>query len=109
MLGYLDYKGAPSDGSAWITNCHQKKFFFGIIVFADYIIHRGGNYGSDRDWSRIFVRGHAGKSNPSSLGEGFRIALNLSEDKFNDNSEKLADNTKAFLKELFLTQKKFRK
>jgi formylglycine-generating enzyme required for sulfatase activity len=101
-----DYKGAPSDGSAWITNCDKRELLFGLIVFADYIIHRGGNYGSNSEWSHIFIRGHAGKSNPSSLGEGFRLVLNTSQKNY---SEEQIKNTDLFLKELSLAQEKLRK
>ncbi|RSZ58838.1 formylglycine-generating enzyme family protein [Massilia atriviolacea] len=62
---HLNYEGAPADGSAWTTNCHKRE---GLMK-----IHRGGSY-SSRDF-RTVVRGHAGIDNPSSLGEGFRLAL----------------------------------
>lgn len=100
---------APSDGSAWTINCDKRELFFGMIVFADYIIHRGGNYSSSGDWSRIFIRGHTGRSNASSLGEGFRVALDISDDKSKGDSAKLVENTETFLKELVIAQTKFRK
>lgn len=106
---YSSYERAPSNGLAWTRDCDKRELFFGMIVFADYIIHRGGNYGSSGEWSRIFIRGHTGKSNASSLGEGFRLALDMSEDKSIEESEKLVGNTEAFFKELFITQEKFRK
>jgi formylglycine-generating enzyme required for sulfatase activity len=74
-----NYEGAPSDGSAWITDCPREEYLFGLIKMDKKIIHRGGNYGSDDAWSRVFIRGHAGESNPSSLGEGFRLALDVGE------------------------------
>lgn len=101
---HSSYQGAPSDGSAWTTDCDKRELLFGMIVFADYIIHRGGNYGSNNEWSRIFIRGHAGKSNPSSLGEGFRIALDISE-KSNASGAELK-NSQKFLKKLLVAQKK---
>lgn len=74
---HINYEGAPSDGSAWITDCPRQEYLFGMIKVDKKIIHRGGNYGSGYDWSRLFVRGHAGELNPSSLGEGFRLALDV--------------------------------
>lgn len=105
---HSSYEGAPSNNSAWTRDCDKRELFFGMIVFADYIIHRGGNYGSSSEWSRIFIRGHTGKSNASSLGEGFRLALDISENKSNDDSAKLVANTEEFLKELFIEQVKVR-
>lgn len=75
-----NYEDAPSDGSAWIKDCLRQEFLFGFIKFDQYIIHRGGNYGSNGAWSRIFIRGHAGESNQSSLGEGFRLASDVEEE-----------------------------
>ncbi len=98
---HLSYVGAPRDGSAWVTDCYQPKFLLGIISFDQKIIHRGGNYGSDGTYSRIFIRGHTGKSNPSSLGEGFRIALSGIEDDMNSVSQ----STELYLKELSLRRK----
>jgi formylglycine-generating enzyme required for sulfatase activity len=106
---HSSYEGAPSNGSVWAIDCDKRELFFGVIVFADYIIHRGGNYGSSSEWSRIFIRGHTGKSNASSLGEGFRLARDMIEDKSNDDSAERVKNTEAFLKELFIAQEKFRK
>ncbi|MDQ1833672.1 formylglycine-generating enzyme family protein [Massilia scottii] len=62
---HLNYEGAPTDGSAWTADCHKRD--------SPMKIHRGGSYGA-RD-ARTAVRGHAGDENPSSIGEGFRLAL----------------------------------
>ena len=104
---HLNYAGAPTDGSAWTTECHQQIFLFGMIRFDQKIIHRGGSYGLAGTGNRMFERGHAGKSNPSSLGEGFRLAH---DDVREGAPAPLADleNTNLFLKELFIAQKKSR-
>lgn len=74
---HANYEGAPSDGSAWIVDCPRQEYLFGLIKVDKKFIHRGSNYGADGTWSRIFIRGHAGEFNPSSLGEGFRLALDV--------------------------------
>ncbi len=63
-----DYNGAPVDGSAWTRNC---------VVEGDYFITRGGTYSSSRQVARSAARGHGGRTNASSLGEGFRIAEDI--------------------------------
>jgi len=63
-----DYKGAPSDGAAWTRDCE---------VEGDYFITRGGTYSSSRQVLRSAARGHGGRTNASSLGEGFRIAEDI--------------------------------
>lgn len=63
-----DYKGAPGDGSAWTRDCE---------VEGDYFITRGGTYSSSRQVLRSAARGHGGRTNASSLGEGFRIAEDI--------------------------------
>jgi formylglycine-generating enzyme required for sulfatase activity len=60
-----DYVGAPTDGSAWTSNCAEN---------GEMYITRGGNYASGPISTRPTTRAHAGKTNRSSLGEGFRIA-----------------------------------
>jgi formylglycine-generating enzyme required for sulfatase activity len=64
---HLSYEGAPGDGRAWSSGCAP---FHG----GDMVIHRGGSYNSGPVGASPTSRGHAGKSNRSSLGEGFRIA-----------------------------------
>jgi len=64
---HLNYDNAPADGSAWTTDCAA--FHGGAMV-----IHRGGSYNSGPVGASPTVRGHAGKDNRSSSGEGFRIA-----------------------------------
>ena len=63
-----DYAGAPTDGTAWIKGCDAD---------GDYFITRGGSYSSSRQLLRSAARGHGGRGNASSLGEGFRIAEDL--------------------------------
>ena len=63
-----DYRGAPADASAWRSACE---------VEGDYFITRGGSYSSSRQVLRSAARGHGGRDNASSLGEGFRIAEDL--------------------------------
>ncbi len=65
---HASYDGAPADGSAWTGNCKQ-------LGGGDMVIHRGGNYGNRAIGARIAMRGHAGMDNYSSLGEGFRLAM----------------------------------
>jgi hypothetical protein len=43
------------------------------------VIHRGGGYNSGPIGASMTLRGHAGKENRSSLGEGFRIAEDVIE------------------------------
>lgn len=102
---HFDYKGAPLDGSAWTTNCHEPTYFFGLIRMAPKIIHRSGNYGLAGSGNRVFERGHTGAFNPSSLGEGFRIAHDFSE-KDAPVSQESSQTTESFIRELSLAQKK---
>ena len=98
---HLDYHGAPVDGSAWLTNCYQQTFLFGFIKVSPRIIHRGGNYGGAG--IRLFDRGHTGLNNASSLGEGFRIAQDVSDTPLSQESRA---TTEVFLKDLLLAQQK---
>jgi len=70
---HLSYDGAPGDGTAWTTACAA--FHGGAMV-----IHRGGGYNSGPAGASPTMRGHAGKDNRSSLGEGFRIAEDSADD-----------------------------
>ncbi len=65
---HADYRGAPADGSAWRSACEAE---------GDYFITRGGSYSASRQVLRSAARGHGGRGNASSLGEGFRIAEDL--------------------------------
>jgi formylglycine-generating enzyme required for sulfatase activity len=67
-----NYHGAPNDGSAWISDC---KLMYGYGVK----MRRGASYGaySSPKNVRTSRRAHTGQVNPSALGEGFRIALDL--------------------------------
>lgn len=69
---HLSYEGAPADGTAWTSACAA--FHGGTMV-----IHRGGGYNSGPVGASPTVRGHAGKDNRSSLGEGFRIAEDIAD------------------------------
>lgn len=69
---HLNYEGAPGDGTAWTNACAA--FHGGAMV-----IHRGGGYNSGPIGASPTVRGHAGKDNRSSLGEGFRIAEDIAD------------------------------
>jgi formylglycine-generating enzyme required for sulfatase activity len=64
-----DYQGAPTDGSPWRLGCEGE---------GDYFITRGGGYSASRQVLRSAARGHGGRTNASSLGEGFRIAEDIS-------------------------------
>jgi len=70
---HLSYAGAPGDGTAWTSACGE--FHGGAMV-----IHRGGAYNSGPVGASPTARGHAGKANRSSLGEGFRIAEDIADD-----------------------------
>jgi formylglycine-generating enzyme required for sulfatase activity len=70
---HLSYEGAPADGTAWTSACSA--FHGGAMV-----IHRGGSYNSGPVGASPTIRGHAGKDNRSSLGEGFRIAEDMADD-----------------------------
>ena len=100
---HIDYRGAPADGSAWLTNCYQQTYLFGFIKGSPRVIQRGGNYGGGG--IRSFDRGHTGVSNPSSLGEGFRIAQDVSERDRSLSQESKAI-TESFLNELIYAQQK---
>jgi formylglycine-generating enzyme required for sulfatase activity len=65
---HSDYKGAPTDGSAWVDDCNKGN---------PMIIRRGGAYGANANAVRSAHRAHAGTTNPSSLGEGFRLAEDI--------------------------------
>ncbi|MES2072951.1 MAG: formylglycine-generating enzyme family protein [Pseudomonadota bacterium] len=69
---HLNYEGAPNDGSAWTSGCAA--FHGGAMV-----IHRGGNYNNGPAGVSPTLRGHTGTDNRSSVGEGFRIAEDVSE------------------------------
>ena len=60
-----NYSGAPIDGSAWVGDCNKERLM---------IVRRGGAYGGDAVAVRSASRAHAGTTNASSLGEGFRLA-----------------------------------
>ncbi len=68
---HTDYNGAPADGSAWTANCN-------IVGNAPpMIMRRGASYGSRDDHLLLSARAHAGSTNLSSMGEGFRLAQQI--------------------------------
>ena len=69
---HKDYEGAPADGSAWTSACQP---LFGSTM----VIHRGGGYNNGAVGASPTYRGHAGRDNRSSVGEGFRIAESIDE------------------------------
>ena len=79
-----DYRGAPADGAAWSEGCEAE---------GDYFITRGGSYSASRQVLRSAARGHGGRGNASSLGEGFRIA----EDVGSCTASACADGDTAFV------------
>jgi formylglycine-generating enzyme required for sulfatase activity len=70
---HLSYEGAPGDGSAWTSAC-------AALHGGTMVVHRGGGYNSGPIGASPTGRGHAGKDNRSSLGEGFRIAEDIADD-----------------------------
>lgn len=67
-----DYTGAPADGSAWTTNCSAEG--------EKMLITRGGSYGTRDEQLGLTVRGHAGQTNLSSMGEGYRLVQQIDSD-----------------------------
>jgi formylglycine-generating enzyme required for sulfatase activity len=68
-----NYDGAPTDGSAWISEkCYMHS-------------RKGSSYGPGGG-SQTSMRGHGGQNNRSSLGEGFRIAEDVQADEICSNS-----------------------
>lgn len=68
-----NYIGAPADGSAWTSSCEI------LMGMGSMKIARGGSYNSDEVRFRSAARSHTGQTNQSSLGEGFRIAMDIDE------------------------------
>jgi formylglycine-generating enzyme required for sulfatase activity len=68
---HLTYEGAPTDGSAWTAACH-------VFHGSNMAVHRGGNYNNGPAGASPTFRGHTGTANRSSVGEGFRIAEDIS-------------------------------
>lgn len=62
------YNGAPTDGSARVDSCNKER---------PMIVRRGGAYGANANAVRSANRAHAGITNPSSLGEGFRLVEDI--------------------------------
>lgn len=59
-----NYEGAPTDGSAWISEkCYMRS-------------RKGSTYGQGES-SHTTMRAHGGQNNRSSLGEGFRVVEDI--------------------------------
>jgi formylglycine-generating enzyme required for sulfatase activity len=103
---HRDYINAPIDGSAWLEDCYDGRWLGFISVSADHdmFIHRGGSYGYPAWAMSLYVRNHLGKNNTSSLGEGFRIALDSSVKNNKLLVQPLA-STQIFIKEHSQAQK----
>lgn len=101
---HFNYNGAPADGSAWVNGCQNNAYFFGLLRSSPMFIQRGGNYGLSGEGSRVYMRGHTGGSNPSSLGEGFRLAMDF--ETASAISQIQLMNTQGFLTELNLARQK---
>lgn len=71
---HRSYDGAPNNGAAWVDNC-------ATLGGGRMVIRRGGSYSTRPDSPtsalRSAMRAHAGEKNPSSLGEGFRLAQDI--------------------------------
>lgn len=91
-----DYRGAPADGTTWSQGCEAE---------GDYFITRGGSYSASRQVLRSAARGHGGRGNASSLGEGFRIA----EDVGSCTASTCADGDAAFVAALAAAQQAARR
>lgn len=94
---HLNYQGAPGDGTAWTGSCAA---FHG----GEMVIHRGGGYNSGPVGASPTSRGHAGKDNRSSLGEGFRIAEEFADDAGQAAGARAAAGRSAFDTGLALAQ-----
>ncbi|RFP10137.1 MULTISPECIES: SUMF1/EgtB/PvdO family nonheme iron enzyme [unclassified Duganella] len=81
---HLSYQGAPDNGAPWTTGC---ELFHGSTM----VIHRGGNYNSGPAGASPTFRAHAGTDNRSSVGEGFRIAEDVSGETVKDGGANTFD------------------
>jgi formylglycine-generating enzyme required for sulfatase activity len=95
---HADYEGAPSDGTAWTTACQP---LFGSTM----VIHRGGSYNGGPVGASPTYRGHAGRDNRSSMGEGFRIAETITDDAGQRTGERKTAGLSAFETALAAAQK----
>lgn len=94
---HLSYAGAPTDGTAWTSAC---ALFHG----GEMVIHRGGGYNNGMIGASPTFRGHAGRDNRSSLGEGFRIAEDVAGDADQGADVKATPDQRAFEAGLALAQ-----
>jgi len=95
---HADYEGAPSDGTAWTADCQR---LHGSTV----VVHRGGSYMSGPVDASPTYRGHAGRDNRSSAGEGFRIAETITDDAGRGTGEKKTAGLNPFETGLTAAQK----
>jgi formylglycine-generating enzyme required for sulfatase activity len=95
---HADYEGAPSDGTAWTADCQR-------LRGSTMVIHRGGSYNSGPVGASPTYRGHAGRDNRSSVGEGFRIAETLTNDAGQGSGAKKTAGLSAFETGLAAAQK----
>lgn len=91
-----NYEGAPTDGSAWISEkCSMRS-------------RKGSTYGQEKN-SHTTMRAHGGQNNRSSLGEGFRIVEDIQTNDIcsdaSSNCKKASEKQNAFEIELAEAQK----
>jgi formylglycine-generating enzyme required for sulfatase activity len=84
-----NYEGAPNDGTAWTNACQ-------LLHGSTMAVHRGGNYNSGPVGASPTYRGHAGKDNRSSMGEGFRIAEDIAGDDDQGTGERYTEGLRTF-------------
>jgi formylglycine-generating enzyme required for sulfatase activity len=94
---HANYEGAPSDGAAWTTACQP---VFGSTM----VVHRGGSYNNGPVGVSPTYRGHAGRDNRSSVGEGFRIAETVVGDADQSADERKTAGLSAFEADLAAAQ-----
>jgi formylglycine-generating enzyme required for sulfatase activity len=95
---HADYEGAPGDGTAWTADCQR-------LHASTMVVHRGGSYRSGPVGASPTYRGHAGRDNRSSVGEGFRIAETIADDAGRGTGEKKKVGLSAFETGLAAAQK----
>jgi hypothetical protein len=69
------------------------------------VVHRGGGYNSAKVGASPTYRGHAGRDNRSSVGEGFRIAETILDGAGQSAGEKKTGGLSAFEMGLAAAQK----
>lgn len=97
---HMNYKDAPKDGSAWVSQCDNGSFNSNMKM------RRGGSYGVSIDEARAAARHHAGETNTSSIGEGFRLVELVGSKKM---SQKKNEKTKEYDEQLKQAQENAKK